>query len=129
MANNNNNFLDLQDHLLKEFSGWHQPIGDILQKTPSKNIFKTDIYEMPKMKSWGDGKVRFFYFCLFCCLVVVATKTTNYNKPRGETTKKHLQKIFSKLMFTKCRKKNEIGKVGRQPIFTVVTFCCFSYYW
>jgi FAD-dependent urate hydroxylase len=43
--------------LQRRFSGWHHPIGLLLESTPSGEILQNDIYDLKPIEHWGKGRV------------------------------------------------------------------------
>jgi 2-polyprenyl-6-methoxyphenol hydroxylase-like FAD-dependent oxidoreductase len=43
--------------LLTLFGKWHAPIADIIRSTDEEAIIRTDIYDRPPLRRWGEGRV------------------------------------------------------------------------
>lgn len=41
----------------RRFSGWHVPVGVLVQSTPAQAILYNDIYDFAPLPRWSDGKV------------------------------------------------------------------------
>jgi 2-polyprenyl-6-methoxyphenol hydroxylase-like FAD-dependent oxidoreductase len=39
------------------FSGWHEPIGDLIEAADESTILRNDIYDRPALKTWGTGRI------------------------------------------------------------------------
>jgi 2-polyprenyl-6-methoxyphenol hydroxylase-like FAD-dependent oxidoreductase len=46
-----------QSAMVRRFGSWHGPIGQIVRLTPSTEILQTDVYELPRLKAWGHGRI------------------------------------------------------------------------
>ena len=42
---------------LERFRGWGQPIEALIDSTPESSILHNDIYDLPPLKCWGEGRV------------------------------------------------------------------------
>jgi 2-polyprenyl-6-methoxyphenol hydroxylase-like FAD-dependent oxidoreductase len=49
--------IDLKAQLLARFGGWHSPVRQILDATPTERILRTDINDRPPVRSWHRGRV------------------------------------------------------------------------
>lgn len=43
--------------LLKQFGNWHNPIPALLANTPPEAFLQNDIYDIPPMKKWSEGRI------------------------------------------------------------------------
>ncbi|MGB3634154.1 MAG: FAD-dependent monooxygenase [Rubrobacteraceae bacterium] len=43
--------------LLEMFSGWHDPIKDLIEATGESDIRRDDVYDRDPVKRWGEGRV------------------------------------------------------------------------
>jgi 2-polyprenyl-6-methoxyphenol hydroxylase-like FAD-dependent oxidoreductase len=48
---------DAHAELHSRFSGWHEPIGALIENTPASAIVRTDIHDRPPLRHWGRGRV------------------------------------------------------------------------
>jgi 2-polyprenyl-6-methoxyphenol hydroxylase-like FAD-dependent oxidoreductase len=46
-----------KDALLRLFKGWHEPIEELIDATETAQIARADIFDLPKRKRWGEGRV------------------------------------------------------------------------
>ena len=46
-----------QSAMVPRFGTWHAPIGEIVRRTPDSEILQADLYELPRLKAWGRGRV------------------------------------------------------------------------
>lgn len=44
--------------LLDMFHGWHEPVWDLIEETPEKDIRRDDVYDREPLRRWGEGRVR-----------------------------------------------------------------------
>jgi 2-polyprenyl-6-methoxyphenol hydroxylase-like FAD-dependent oxidoreductase len=43
--------------LLEAFSGWHEPVGDLIEATDDNEIMKNGAYDVVPLRRWGEGRV------------------------------------------------------------------------
>ena len=43
--------------MVGRFGSWQGPIGEIVRRTRSPEILQTEVYELPRLKSWGQGRI------------------------------------------------------------------------
>lgn len=43
--------------LLEMFSGWHEPVEELIESTSESDIRRDDVYDRDPVKRWGDGRV------------------------------------------------------------------------
>jgi len=43
--------------MASRFGNWHGPIGEIVRRTASAAFIQTDVYELPRLKAWGRGRI------------------------------------------------------------------------
>jgi 2-polyprenyl-6-methoxyphenol hydroxylase-like FAD-dependent oxidoreductase len=48
---------DPRAELLARFSGWHEPIGALIENTATEAIVRTDIQDRPPVSQWARGRV------------------------------------------------------------------------
>jgi 2-polyprenyl-6-methoxyphenol hydroxylase-like FAD-dependent oxidoreductase len=48
---------DKKQAVLNVFGDWAHPLPALLQATDPKNIARSDIYDLPRRESWGEGRV------------------------------------------------------------------------
>ncbi|HEX8701646.1 MAG TPA: FAD-dependent monooxygenase [Myxococcaceae bacterium] len=48
---------DSRAELLARYSGWHEPIRALIEKTAPEAIFRTDIQDRPPVSQWARGRV------------------------------------------------------------------------
>lgn len=48
---------DKKQAVLSHFGDWAHPLPALLQATDPKNIARSDIYDLPRRESWGQGRV------------------------------------------------------------------------
>lgn len=46
-----------KQELLRRFKEWHDPIPEVLERTPESAILRDDLYERKPLKRWGQGRV------------------------------------------------------------------------
>lgn len=46
-----------QQDLFDRFADWHDPIPEVLRRTPPEAILRNDIYDRNPVDRWGDGRV------------------------------------------------------------------------
>ena len=46
-------------HILRapDFSGWHEPIADLIEATEDNELRKNGAYDVPPLRRWGVGRV------------------------------------------------------------------------
>jgi 2-polyprenyl-6-methoxyphenol hydroxylase-like FAD-dependent oxidoreductase len=49
--------VDVQAELRRRFGGWHAPIQELIEATPSAGIVRTDIYDRAPVRKWHDQRV------------------------------------------------------------------------
>ena len=55
--NENAHPAERQAELLDKFGGWHYPIRELLETTPTGTILRNDIYDLPPLEAWTVGRV------------------------------------------------------------------------
>jgi 2-polyprenyl-6-methoxyphenol hydroxylase-like FAD-dependent oxidoreductase len=45
------------DNLLRLFDGWHRPVLQLIEATPSSSILKTGAFDRPASRNWGRGRM------------------------------------------------------------------------
>jgi 2-polyprenyl-6-methoxyphenol hydroxylase-like FAD-dependent oxidoreductase len=48
---------DRKKFLQARFSGWHHPIGLLIESTPASAILQNDIYDLPPVRHWSQGRI------------------------------------------------------------------------
>lgn len=56
-ANESENPAGRQAELLGIFGGWHHPIRELLENTPTGSILRNDIFDLPPLANWSSGRV------------------------------------------------------------------------
>lgn len=46
-----------KQELLDLFSDWHDPVPAVIEATPDSAILRNDVYELPHLKRWSEGRV------------------------------------------------------------------------
>ena len=46
-----------KQELLDLFHDWHDPVPAVIEATPDRAILRNDVYELPHLKRWSEGRV------------------------------------------------------------------------